>query len=95
MNSTPPSPDRLIQELREHETQLQTWLQSSAVNALWFLVDPVDALRTAHIGLSEESLQELQKTLESLEAKLNHLAIQPPGAHTLGTQKAQTRITAS
>ena len=95
MNSTPTSPDRLIQELRQHEGELQAWLQSSAVNALWFLVDPVDALRTANLGLSEESLQELQKTLESLEAKLNQLSLQAPVAHTLGTHKTQHRVIAS
>ncbi|HEX7286154.1 MAG TPA: hypothetical protein VF532_08220 [Candidatus Angelobacter sp.] len=95
MNPMPTSPDQLIQELRQYELELQAWLQSSAVNALWFLVDPVDALRTANVGLSEESLQELQKTLESLEAKLNHLALQPPATHTLGTHKMQNRITAS
>jgi hypothetical protein len=95
MKPTPTSPDQLIQELRQHETELQAWLQSSAVNALWFLVDPVDALRTANLGLSEESLQELQKTFDSLEAKLNQLAIQAPVALTPGTQKTQNRITAS
>lgn len=95
MNPTPSSPDRLIQELRQHEAELQVWLQSSDVNALWFLVDPVDALRTAKLGLSEESLLELQKTLESLEAKLSHLALQAPVTHTEGTQKPQNRVTAS
>ena len=92
MNPTPSSPDRLIQELREHEAQLQTWLQSSAVNALWFLVDPVDALRAANLGLSEESLLELQKTLTGLDAKLGPLALQTPVAYPL---LAQRRATAS
>lgn len=89
------TPDRLIQELRQCEPQLQAWLQCSAVNALWFLVDPVDALRSANLGLSEESLLELQETLKGLEAKLNHLALQAPVAHTLRTQKEQNRATAS
>jgi hypothetical protein len=94
MNTTPSDSDRLIEELRQCEPQLQSWLQSSAVNALWFLVDPVDALRSAKLGLSEESLLELQRTLDSLESKLKQLAIQSPVAHTLATCKGQNRATA-
>jgi hypothetical protein len=94
MNPTPKDSDRLILELRQYEPQLQSWLQSSAVNALWFLVDPVDALRSAKLGLSEDSLLELQKTLHDLEGKLRQLPIQPPVAHTLATRKRQDRATA-
>jgi hypothetical protein len=94
MNTTRSDSDQLIQELRQCEPQLQSWLQSSAVNALWFLVDPVDALRSAKLGLSEESLLELERTLNGLESKLSQLAIQPPVAHTLATRKDQNRATA-
>ncbi|HET7873499.1 MAG TPA: hypothetical protein VFL42_13355 [Terriglobales bacterium] len=94
MNTAPSPPDRLIQELRQCEPQLQSWLQSSAVNALWFLVDPVDALRSAKIGVSEESLLELQETLNSLAAKLGPLALHAPVAHTLATRKRQSRASA-
>jgi hypothetical protein len=94
MNTAPSPPDRLIQELRQCEPQLQSWLQSSAVNALWFLVDPVDALRTANVGMSEESLLELQQTLISLEGKLSQLSLHAPVAHTLAIRKRQSRATA-
>ncbi len=79
MNSTPLSPesDALIRELRKHEVQLQAWLQSSAVNALWFLVDPVDALRAANLGLPEDLLLELEQTIKSLENKLGSALSQP------------------
>jgi len=78
MNPTPsPESDTLIRELRKHEVQLQTWLQSSAVNALWFLVDPVDALRAANLGLPEELLLELEQTIKSLEKKLGPALSQP------------------
>lgn len=90
MNPTPLSPesDRLIQELRRCEVQLQDWLAGSAVNALWFLVDPVDALRAANLGLTEESLLELQKAIDSLETKLSPLSHTGRVAQTLGAGKA-------
>jgi len=78
MNPTPsPESDMLIRELQKHEVQLQTWLQSSAVNALWFLVDPVDALRAANLGLPEELLLELEQTIKSLEKKLGPALSRP------------------
>lgn len=79
MNLTPSSPssDRLIQELKKCEPQLQTWLEASAVNALWFLVDPVDALRAANLGLPEDLLAELETTIKTLEEKLGHALPQP------------------
>ncbi len=89
MNPTPlcPQSDRLIRELRQCEVQLQAWLERSAVNALWFLVDPVDALRAANVGLPEESLLELQRTMDSLESKLAPLAQQRPAAPVRAAQK--------
>ncbi len=47
------------------------------MNALWFLVDPVDALRSANLGLPEDLLAELETTIKTLEEKLGHALPQP------------------
>lgn len=90
MTLTPwsPQPDRLIEELKGCEVQLQAWLESSSVNALWFLVDPIGALRTANLGLKEETLLELEATIKSLAEKLaqpaSETAVAPVAPHAAG-----------
>ena len=60
----------LIEDLKRCEARLQTWLECSAVNALWFMIDPADAIRAANIGLSQESLNELEHTLKDTTREL-------------------------
>lgn len=62
----------LIEDLKRCEARLQTWLECSAVNALWFMIDPADAIRAANIGLSEESLNQLEHTLKNTIRKLKN-----------------------
>lgn len=88
MTLTPSSPGRdlLIEELQRCEAALQAWLESSSVNALWFLADPMDALRAANLGLKEETLFELEATIKSLAEKLAQplaeTAVTPVAPHT-------------
>ena len=90
MTLTPSSPGRdlLIEELQKCEAALQAWLESSSVNALWFLADPIDALRAANLGLKEETLLELEATIKSLAEKLAQplpeAAVTPVAPHAAG-----------
>ncbi len=54
MTASSDHPDRLVQELQRCEADLQNWLQQSTINALWFAVNPADALRAAGLGIPEE-----------------------------------------
>ena len=87
-----PSPlgnDRLIEALQSCEPQLRAWLESSSVNSLWFLADPIGALRAANLGLKEEILVELEATIQSLAEKLGQQC-----AETSTTSEAAAPLTA-
>lgn len=62
--------DRMLQELNFHESQLNTWLNSSPANVTLFIEDPVAALRAANLGISESVLGELQETMNGIIQKL-------------------------
>jgi hypothetical protein len=62
--------DRLLQALNLHERELNQWLNSAPANSLFFLEDPVNALRAADLGISENLLRELQETVNGLLNKL-------------------------
>lgn len=88
-----PSPlgnDRLVEALQSCEPQLRAWLECSSVNALWFLVDPIGALRAANLGLKEEVLIELETTIKSLAEKLGQ-----QDAETSTPSKAAAPLAAS
>jgi hypothetical protein len=62
--------DRLLQALNHHERELNRWLNSAPANPIFFLEDPVAALRAANIGISENLLRELEETMNGLLEKL-------------------------
>ncbi len=62
--------DRLLQALNLHERELNQWLNSAPANPIFFLEDPVGALRAADLGISETLLGELQETMNGLLMKL-------------------------
>jgi hypothetical protein len=64
------NPDCLLEELNRHEQKLNLWLKSSAENALLFVDDPVSALRAAKIGISDQSLRDLEVTMKGIFEKL-------------------------
>jgi hypothetical protein len=60
----------MLQELNRHESQLNTWLNSSPANVILFIEDPVAALRAANLGIPESILGELQETMNGIVQKL-------------------------
>lgn len=62
--------DRLLEELNRHEQQLNVWLDSAPANVILFLENPVAALRAANLGISENTLEGLQQTMEAIARKL-------------------------
>jgi hypothetical protein len=62
--------DRLLQALNLHERELNQWLNRAPGNPIFFLDDPVGALRAANLGISENLLRELQETMNGLVKKL-------------------------
>ena len=86
-----PSPlgnDRLIEALQGCEPELRAWLECSSVNSLWFLADPIGALRAANLGLKEEILLELEATIKSLAEKLGQQDAQTPTTSTAASPYA-------
>ena len=60
----------LLQALNLRERQLNRWLNSAPANPIFFLQDPVGALRAADLGISEKLLRELQETMDGIVHKL-------------------------
>lgn len=52
--------DHLRLELAKHEAGLQEWIERCSVNAIWYMCDPVGALRSANLGIDESILKELE-----------------------------------
>lgn len=61
---------RLLRELASKEPQLDAWLKSSDMHAVWFRRDPVAAIRAANLGIEEEFLKELESVAASIAQKL-------------------------
>jgi hypothetical protein len=51
---------RLKLELARHEAALQEWLGRCSVNAIWYVCDPIGAMRSANLGIDEALLNELE-----------------------------------
>ena len=47
-----------------HERELRDWVERCSINAMWYITDPIGAMRSANIGIDESLLGEL----EALEA---------------------------
>ena len=62
--------DRLLQALTLHEPELNRWLNSAPANRIFFLEDPVSAVRAAGLGISEELLREFQELMNGILDKL-------------------------
>jgi hypothetical protein len=84
--------DRLVEALQSCEPQLRTWLDSSSVNSLWFLTDPIGALRAANLGIKEELLLELEATIKSLAEKLGEHAETSTAATAAAPHPADLRV---
>jgi len=58
---------RVLREFARYEGRLQEWTERCSVNAIWYLTDPFDAMRSANLGIDEELICEF----ESLHAEHN------------------------
>jgi hypothetical protein len=58
---------RVLREFARYEGRLQEWTERCSVNAIWYLTDPFDAMRSANLGIDEELICEF----ESLHAEYN------------------------
>ena len=54
---------RLLAELAKYESGLREWMSRCTVNAIWYLADPIGALREADLGIDEELLRKLEPVL--------------------------------
>ena len=63
--------DHLLLELRRHEPQLRAWMNSSEANAVLFVQDPPAALRAANLGISEDTILELEQVLREISERLD------------------------
>ena len=64
----------LLYELCKCESELQDWIGRSEANARWFAWDPIGAIRAAKLGLSEETLAELESVTVRIAQKLSECA---------------------
>lgn len=54
---------RLLAELAKYESGLREWMSRCTVNAIWYVADPIGALREADLGIDEELLRNLEPVL--------------------------------
>lgn len=50
----------LLNDLARYEAPIREWLGRSTINALWFVSDPVGALRASNLGIDEALLGQLE-----------------------------------
>jgi hypothetical protein len=51
---------KIAKELSRYESGLREWIGRCSVNAMWYLADPIGALREARLGIDEELLDQLE-----------------------------------
>lgn len=63
----PPSErnSRLMRELARREVGLREWISRCTVNAIWYVCDPVDAIRAANLGIDEAILCEMESDVDA------------------------------
>lgn len=51
---------KIAKELSRYESGLREWIGRCSLNAMWYLADPIGAIREARLGIDEELLEQLQ-----------------------------------
>jgi hypothetical protein len=51
---------KIPKELSQYERGLREWIGRCSVNAMWYLADPIGAMREARLGIDEELLDQLE-----------------------------------
>ncbi len=58
----------ITKELSYYESALREWIGRCSLNAMWYLADPIGAIREARLGIDEELLDRLE-SLYSRQAR--------------------------
>jgi hypothetical protein len=51
---------KIAKELSQYESGLREWIGRCSLNAMWYLADPIGAIREAHLGIDDELLEQLE-----------------------------------
>ncbi|HEU5414883.1 MAG TPA: hypothetical protein VFW31_14035 [Candidatus Angelobacter sp.] len=51
---------KIPKELSRYESGLREWIGRCSLNAMWYLADPIGAIREARLGVDEELLEQLE-----------------------------------
>lgn len=51
---------KIAKELSRYESGLREWIGRCSLNAMWYLADPIGAIREARLGIDEELLSQLE-----------------------------------
>jgi hypothetical protein len=57
---SPEAAARLRHELAGYERELHDWIERCTVNAIWYISDPIGAIREANVGIDDSLLCELE-----------------------------------
>jgi hypothetical protein len=60
-------------ELAQYESGLREWIGRCSVNAMWYLADPIGAMREARLGIDEELLDQLESLCAGQASCAEHL----------------------
>ena len=51
---------KIPKELSRYESGLREWIGRCSLNAMWYLADPIGAIREARLGVDDELLEQLE-----------------------------------
>lgn len=64
---------KIAKELSRYESGLREWIGRCSVNAMWYLADPIGAIREARLGIDEELLDQLESLCSGQGRGARHL----------------------
>lgn len=64
---------KIAKELSRYESGLREWIGRCSVNAMWYLADPIGAIREARLGIDEELLDQLESLWSGQTRGATHL----------------------
>lgn len=64
---------KIPKELSPYERGLREWIGRCSLNAMWYLADPIGAMREARLGIDEELLDQLESVCSRQARWARHL----------------------
>lgn len=64
---------KIAKELSRYESGLREWIGRCSLNAMWYLADPIGAIREARLGIDEELLDQLESSCSRQARCVRHL----------------------